>query len=527
MAKKETIVGISVNHGNLALTESKAGQVVKTQWFEIPENIVDGTKIVSGNLFAGFLQEKLKENGIKCKKAAYTIADEDIFIKNISMPNITDEQLRYNIPFEFSDYIHGELKDYIFDFIKRDKTDDPTVTQIKLLAYAIPSEAVSNLQQIFLMAGLKLVKILPETVAYEAILQLSGHEDEDKTSKCFLDIGRRNIRMMIFKNGEFSLSHQIDTGENHAINVIADELGVDTHLANTYLRTNHNDCNRQTSVVNAFKDISLEILKGLNYYEMSDMTTKLSEVILCGTGALTEPLVEILKERIDKNVYTMDEFLSQYSDQKDINVTYSSVGTILSEAPGISGDGSSAQADKKKKANLKIIIPAAVIGLLVVGAVGKFIVYDQFALLAKEFSYSKQLSDQLNEKNNIIRDSTDLVEEYSHYTWDGMTEEEKTRLKRTRTAELVDFIKSQGAEVENYSITGTVATINIHARNLESVSRLLEAIKEQDIVESASVAYAATKDREISPNTNLIDIDTSVNGVDAQLNLYLITPEEE
>jgi type IV pilus assembly protein PilM len=519
MAKKEAIIGISVNHGNLSLTLLKAGQVVKTFWEEIPENIVEGTKIISSVLFAEFLQDKLKTNGIKCKKAAYTIADEDIFIKNLSMPNITDEQLRYNIPFEFNDYIHGELKDYIFDFIKRDTTDDLLNNQIKLLAYAVPAQTIASLQQILQMAGLKLVKVLPETIAYEALLEISGREKDERVSRCFLDIGRKNIRMMIFKNGEFSLSHQIDTGENHAINVIADELGVDSHLANTYLRTNHNDCNRKTSVVNAFKDMSLEILKGLNYYEMSDMTSKLSEVILCGTGALTEPLVEILKERIDKNVYTMDEFLSEYTSEKEINVTYASVGTLLSKAPGIAGDGSSAQADKRKKVNLKILIPAAVLCLLVVGAAAKFVIYDQFALLAKEFSTSKQLSDQLEEKNNYIKAAGDLVDEYSHYTWDGMTEEEKTRVKRTKTAELVDYISTQGIDVENFSITGTVVTINIHAPSLESVSKLLETIKDQEIVESSSVAYAATKEKEEMDETSAIYY--VGNGVEAQINIYL------
>lgn len=521
MSKKEAILGISVTHGNMALTVLKAGQVVNTFWEEVPENIVDGTKIISSVLFTEFLQDKLKTNGIKCKKAAFTIADEDIFIKNISMPNMTDEQLKYNVPFEFSDYIHGELKDYIFDFIKRDTTESETNQQMRLLAYAVPAQTIANLQQMLQMAGLKLVKVLPETIAYEALLATVKRNEEERTSKCFLDIGRRNIRMMIFKNGEFALSHQIDTGENHAINVIADELGVDSHLANTYLRTNHNDCNKMTSVVNAFKDMSLEILKGLNYYEMSDMTTKLSEVILCGTGALTEPLVEILKERIDKNVYTMDEFLSEFTSEKNINVTYASAGTVISKAAGIAGDGSSAQADKRKKVNLKVLIPAIIICLLIVGAAGKFVVYDQFAELAKEFRISKQISDQLEVKNNIIRESGNLAVEYAHYTWDGMTDEEKTRVKRTETAELIDFISDQGVDVEYFSLSGTVMTVNVHARSLESVSRLLETVQDQEIVESTSVSYAATKDKD--NNTDDIVVE---NGVEAQINIYLTDSEE-
>ncbi len=526
MAKKEGILGISVNHGRIALTIFKSGQVSSTIWEEVPENIVDGTKILSRNLFAGFLMEKLKDNGIKCKKAAYIIADEDLFIKNITMPVMSDEQLKYNIPFEFNDYIHGEMKDYIFDYIKRDSGENENSQQIRLLAYAVAAETVQGIQETLRMAGLKLEKALPETVACEAILGAVKSQEGERASKCFLDIGRRGIRMMIFKNGEYSLAHQIDTGEGHAITAIADELGVDMHLAATYLRSNYNDCNRLTPVVNAFKDISLEVLKGLNYYEMSDMTTKLGEVILCGTGALTEPLVEILKERIDKNVYTMDEFLAELGGSKEVNVTYPSVGLLLAKAPGITAEGSSAQAEKKK-VNPAILIPSIVIAAVVLGVVGKFVIYDHFARLARETARANELYAQIEEKTKIIQESGELVSEYAHYTWDGMTDEEKSRVKRTETAELVDFINSQGVDVEYFNLSGSMMTINLRANSLESVSKLLEKLSQKEIVESSSVVYAATKEKEVA-KTPSADSAASTNekvmvsdGVEAQIILYI------
>jgi hypothetical protein len=332
--------------------------------------------------------------------------------------------------------------------------------------------------------------------------------------------------MNIFKNGEYSLTHQIDVGEGHAINAIADELGVDIHLAATYLHSNHNGCNELTPVVNAFKDISLEVLKGLNYYEMSDMTSKLGDVILCGTGALTDPLVEILKERIDKNVYTMDEFLSSYSSDKNINVTYASVGVLLSEARGISGDLSTAGMPKKKKINFAVLIPSIVACLIILGLVGKFVVYDQFAQLNREVKQSKELYEKIEEQNKIITESGELVSEYAHYTWDGMTEEEKGRVKRTEIADIVNFIKTQGIDVEYYSLSGTVMTINIRAGSLESVSRLLNSVKELEIVESSSVVYASTKETEknnaaAQGSEETEKIVKTDNTVEAQINVYI------
>ena len=530
MAKNEGIIGISVNHGRIALTMMKAGRIDRTIWEEVPENIVDGSRILSRNLFADFLKDKLKENGIKCKKAAYTLPEEDLFIKSIKLPAMTDEQLKYNVPFEFNDYIRGEMKDYIFDYIKRETAEDSGSGQIELFAYAVLAETISDLQEMLQMAGLKLEKVLPETIACEALMALVEDHDEERPEKCLLDIGPRSIRMMIFRNGRYSLTHQIDTGEIRAITVIADELGVDMHLAAAYMRANHNDCNRITAVVNAFKDISLEILKGLNYHEMSDMTARLGEVILCGTGALTEPLVEILKERIDKKVSTVDEFLSGYGTDKEINVTYTSAGLLLAKAPGISGDGSSATADKKKKVNLAVVIPSVLAAVAVLAVVGKFVVYDQFAKLNREVKRSNELYAQLEEKNEIIRQSGELMKEYAHYTWDGMTEEEKGRVKRTDTAKLVDLINDQGTEVVSTILTDNVITVNLNAGSLESVSRLIEVIAQQDIVESCSVTYAATNEKEgksPKPDNEDEEVVPVKSGVEALVNIYLVNYGEE
>jgi hypothetical protein len=108
-----------------------------------------------------------------------------------------------------------------------------------------------------------------------------------------------------------------------------------------------------------------------------------------------------------------------------------------------------------------------------------------------------------------------------------MTDEEKGRVKRTEVADIVNFIKTQGIDVEYYSLSGTVMTINLRAGSLESVSRLLNSVKELEIVESSSVVYASTKEKE---NNTAIAADSSEgiekyvktdNTVEAQINVYI------
>ena len=516
MSRNDGVLGISVTHGRLALTLMKGGVVRQSEWEEIPDNIVEGNKILSQNLFAEFLREQLKEKKIKCNTAAYVISDSDIFVKVIKMPKIEEEQLRFNIPFEFRDLIQGELNQYVFDYVKRhsDEQNEESGT-ISLLAYAVPLELISGIRETLKMAGLKLLKALPETSVYETLISALGQEEEVKKERCIMDIGRRAIRMMIFKNGEFKLSHFIDIGEDQVIRAIADEMNIDMHLAITYLRSRYQDCDKLPAAVNAYKDISVEILKGLNFYEMSDMTSRLKDVVLCGTGAMTEPLVEILKERLDKNVLTMDELYPKYNKHKEINVTYGSVGILLSEAVGVATSGNLASAGEKKKTNIWAIVGALAAVIVAALLIAKFGFIDRFNTLANERNKAAALQQQIDEQSAFIKESVQLTNEYDHYSWDQMSSEENERVSRVETLKLIELIGKQNMKVRFMDVTKETLTIDILASDLDSVNKLTTLMEEQDIVESCTVVSAKTLTDDEKENL-------SVNaGVTAQLKMYL------
>lgn len=329
---REAVVGVTCEHNRLSLTLMRGGEVKKTAWIDIGENIVEGSEIKSRNLFAALLKETMKENRISCKRAAFALPGEDVFTRTITMPQMEEEQIRINVPFEFRDFIQGELKDYVFDYAYMptggagiDDVGEPTVT---LFAAAISRNYLEETKDMFKMAGLKLVKATPEPCAYESLLKLLPSEEERDKERCFLDIGNGHSRMLIYKNGRYKLMHMIDMGERRVIQTIADEMNVDMHIANTYLRTQYEGCDRLPAVENAYKDISLEVLKGLNFYEVSDMSARLADVTLCGGGAMIEPLVELLKERIAMNVTTMGELLPEWDTDGRLNITAASLGLV-------------------------------------------------------------------------------------------------------------------------------------------------------------------------------------------------------
>ncbi len=495
MAKNDGILGIDVRHGKLSLSMVRGGKITKTVWMDIPSNIVDDYKILSENLFSEFLKDKMKEHKIKAKKASFVINDTDLVIRSIDMPDMPDEQLRLNVPFEFSDYLSGDMKDYIFDFVKRDTEQKEAAGKVNLIAYAVPMEYVRKVCDTLRLAGLKLERAVPETLCYETLLSGLKNPEDTKKERCFLDIGSDHITMRIFREGTYRLSHMIDIGENRIIPAIADELNVDINLAETYFRSNYQNCQECRGAMNAYKDISLEIIKGLNYYDMSDMTSRLRDVVLCGPGAMTEPLVSLLKERIDKLVYTIQDMFPDNSGDKALNVSFASATVLDSTAKHIGILESAAYTDVKKT-DWKMVALGAVAAVVAVAAVAKFGIIDKYDALNRAQAREAELQDRVTTDMMFINQKDDLSAEYYHYTWDDMTEEERGRVRRVDVAKLADFIVSQGVSVRSLDLKESTLVVAVTGDSLSTMSKLTASLADQDIVASCSLSTAQKENAE-------------------------------
>jgi len=540
MAKQDGVVGVYVAHGRLTLAMFK-GKNLSTAWVDIPENVAQSSEIISKNLFAQFIKDTMKENGMKAKKAVFIIGSEKVLIREINMPKMNDEQLKVNLPYEFRDYIKGELKDYLYDYTVRNiNTDDQgNDTTMDLLAVAIPLEYYNTLADILSVAGLKLIKTVPELYVIENLIKLYD-EEERKKERCFLDIGNHTIRMQIYKNGKYKLSHVIDIGEKYIIRAIADSMNVDMELAKTYLRTRFQECDRNENVINAYKDVSLEVLKGFNFYEMSDMTSRLGDVVVYGAGALIEPLIALLKERLNMNVKTMAESFPEYDHDGDLNITGISVGSLLSlddkkdlSGSGIDYDINFGKQKEKKKSNIGAVLCAIAAVILVFLLAAKFLVIDRFSSLARAQKNVTDLEAQIEAGNKFINSGDELAEEFYHYTWTDMTAEEKDRISRKDVAELVKFINSGKASVKQIFLSENVLTVDITTDTLQSVSELSESLDKQKIVESVRVENASKLEKDGYEKTDITlsgeEITTVVPGtvvVEAQLKIYLTSDKE-
>ena len=68
---------------------------------------------------ADFLRQTAKSNGIPLTHAALVLPSTEVFTRELVMPAMTEQQLLYNLPYEFRDYLTEEKNKYFFDYSMR------------------------------------------------------------------------------------------------------------------------------------------------------------------------------------------------------------------------------------------------------------------------------------------------------------------------------------------------------------------------------------------------------------------------
>lgn len=302
------VLGIDIGHESLKLVLVSGKKIKKTVVAEMPENLVKNGIVVSQETMGEFLRETMKANGISAGKAALVMMGERVYIRNVTMPLMTGDQLLYNLPYEFRDYITEELKDYIFDYAVRSVNEEERT--IDVLAAAVPKELIESSRAMLRKAGLKLAKAAPLISSYRALIR--EYETKNETRDyCILNLGYQSIRMDVFHGEEYLTTHVLDTGLSTVERMMAETMGVDEHIAHTYLITNHKDCQDSDECKNSFTNIAVELMRTMNFLRYSMQDNNLDEIWVCGGGANISNLKAAIAEQLDMPVYSAWEKFCQ------------------------------------------------------------------------------------------------------------------------------------------------------------------------------------------------------------------------
>ena len=334
------IVGIEIAEDSVRLVCFAGRELKKAVTVETPEGLVSGGRILSMDAMADFLRDSAKANGIPLTACALLLPSSEVFTRAVTVPAMTEQQLAYNLPYEFHDFLTEEKSKYFFDYSVRRvlKDEEGYPKEMELLACAILKSRVEEYRAMLHRAGFRLRVLTVTECAYGAVLgaylRRMGAENDDK-DRCIVSIGHRSTHLYIYHGATFDSRREIDVGGRLIDEQIAEHCGVDIHLAHSYMRSDYNGVLEADYAREAYSRLAVEIMKAVNFYNYNNRDRELTDVYFCG-GDNIGALVHAMEENTKLRVCPAAELLAQEMRPADEPWMY--LGAIGAVGEGMRGE---------------------------------------------------------------------------------------------------------------------------------------------------------------------------------------------
>lgn len=547
MAK--SCLGIDIGKDQLKLVLMKGETIQKTASVQMPEGLLKEGRIVSVETTGELIRKTMRENKIRCKEAAVVVSSGICFLRNVTMPEMTPDQLVYNLPYEFRDYITDELKKYTFDYSwgsgeaplkakklkktrkkKNEEKDENSENEegserkeMELLAVAAPVEDIEDIRLMARKAGLKLTFAAPEVSACENLLHYKLKDEQDKEKEYgILDLGSTSSRLLIFKGDRHQVTRVIERGMEQVEELLADYFHIDIHLAHTWLLANHEDCVNSDVCRDAFAQISVELMRALNFYQFSNPDSRLEDIWICGGGASIEAMRQSLKESLDVNIHDAGELLESLGGN---HVSGTPALWLIAAGTAL---GRTARASKKqinlafagqKKKHYFVAIPAIGAIVAAAGFFGKVAVADRLVEMSVQQSLASDLQKQVDDVTDYIAGFGDLQQTYAHYTYQGLSVDELSYINRPKVLKLMKEVIFPKVTVSSWSLNGNQLTLPVTGENLSDINALVQQLEDEKLVDYCNVMTAVTDGNQ--------ETERAADKVTGQIVVYLADSTED
>ena len=146
--------------------------------------------------------------------------------------------------------------------------------------------------------------------------------------------------------------------------------------------------------------------------------------------------------------------------------------------------------------NLKKLIPALVLVLIVGALFAKFAILDPLAKRDAALAELSNKQTQLSLINGKLTGYDELAQQYGRYSYGWMNETEVNMVSRMDVLHLVEQEIATKAIIDNMAVNNNVLTLNIHGITLEQASTMVRSLEERGLVKSAAVYNAVAEQAE-------------------------------
>ena len=144
-----------------------------------------------------------------------------------------------------------------------------------------------------------------------------------------LDLGHHAVTMYMYKGDRHVATREFEMGLSSLDDIVADKFGVEKHLAHTYVLNNFENCLEAEECTTFYDNISVELMRAINFYEFSNQGSSMTDIWVCGGGAVNLPLIRSIDETLEANLHPLYKLLPGEENVPQNNAFAQAIGITL------------------------------------------------------------------------------------------------------------------------------------------------------------------------------------------------------
>jgi len=330
LGKKE-VVGLDIGSNSIKLAElkeSKKGYQLKNLGETLlpPEAIVNKV-ITNRDAVSEAIYSLVEELRVKTKNAVISISGHSVIIKKVSIPKMSEKELREAVPWELEQYIPQSIEDVNYDFqILPGQTPEGNMD---VLIVAAKKDITGDYISVVNEAGLNPVVVDVDVFALENMFEANYPETGGIVA--LVNIGASVSNINILKNGLSVFTRDITTGGNQFTELIQKEFDVGYDEAEKMKSSlGRADVSPELDRISQdFTDlISGEIKRTLDFFSTTLWREKVDKIMLGGGTSKVPRVREVLEDITNSPVELINPFRNIIYNPNDFDPEY-----ILDIAP--------------------------------------------------------------------------------------------------------------------------------------------------------------------------------------------------
>ena len=333
---KNIKIAFDLGNSSLKIAALKKG-VLELHELPLPENMMAEDNLLMPHAFSAFLKKAKKSLCLPGGPAGLLLPSSNVICRLVTMPHMSTDQLMLNLPYEFSDFIHGEPHQYYCDYaLCQDESQElpqQEEEQMTMMAAVVQRQQIQDYIHIFSAGGFSLRRILPQEMSLIQLVQNCRRDrSEAPLEFCFIDLGFLSTRIFVVHGDRIQAARRIPIGGQVLDGVIADLFNMDSFLADAYKRGNHQGVLEHPRCMEIYESMAVEVLKVINFYHFTYRQNQLTGVYLIGGGAAIDPLRRLLEETLNLPALIVDTLIPGGEGQgQDHNATFVGAAGLLAE----------------------------------------------------------------------------------------------------------------------------------------------------------------------------------------------------